>query len=355
MVNDRPRSGNITTPNDSERVSSVAGLVKSQVDDLPPAFGGTYGQNTEAVRRQILRATHDWLARSPSPFTRTSYALDLRQFLVHVGAFADEMEHLITVRPGHIAAWRDALQEQGLTNATIRRKLTSIRSLFSYLQTYGYMGANPAHGKFVKAPSVARDGKTVGLSSQDCRRLMDAPDPETPVGKRDRAMLAILAYTGCRVGELVRLKVSSYRTSGGHHLLTVMGKGMKERNVPLHPEAFERLLEWMECAAIRDEVSRPLFRPSLTSRGRGFDGFAQRPMSRRSVEFLVARYVHGLGLDPNITVHSFRVTALTTARERGADIIDLQDYAGHADPRTTLTYIRSRDRLSKSPAYLLTY
>ena len=57
----------------------------------------------------------------------------------------------------------------------------------------------------------------------------------------------------------------------------------------------------------------------------------------------------------NVTVHSLRVTALTTARERGSDIIDLQDFAGHADPRTTQTYIRSRDRLSKSRAYVLNY
>ena len=56
-----------------------------------------------------------------------------------------------------------------------------------------------------------------------------------------------------------------------------------------------------------------------------------------------------------VSVHSLRVTALTTARERGSDIIDLQDFAGHADPRTTLTYIRSRDRLSRSPAYVLRY
>jgi integrase/recombinase XerD len=55
------------------------------------------------------------------------------------------------------------------------------------------------------------------------------------------------------------------------------------------------------------------------------------------------------------TVHSLRVTALTTVRERGSDIIDSQDFAGHADPRTTLTYIRSRDRLSQSPAYVLKY
>src|SRR5437870_2359753 len=60
-------------------------------------------------------------------------------------------------------------------------------------------------------------------------------------------------------------------------------------------------------------------------------------------------------LDPNVTVHSLRVTALTTARARGSDIIDLQDFAGHGDPTTTFTYIRSRDRLSKSPAYVLTY
>ena len=66
-------------------------------------------------------------------------------------------------------------------------------------------------------------------------------------------------------------------------------------------------------------------------------------------------YVARSRLDPHVTVHSLRVTALTTARERGSDIIDLQDFTSHADPRTTLTYIRNRDRLSNSPAYLLRY
>jgi integrase/recombinase XerD len=70
---------------------------------------------------------------------------------------------------------------------------------------------------------------------------------------------------------------------------------------------------------------------------------------------MVDRYVRRLRLDPAVTVHPLRVTALTTARERGADVLDLQDFAGHADPRTTLTYIRSRDRLSKPPASVLKY
>ena len=70
---------------------------------------------------------------------------------------------------------------------------------------------------------------------------------------------------------------------------------------------------------------------------------------------LVEGYVLRLKLDPNVTVHSLRVTALTTARERGSDIIDLQDFAGHSDPRTTLCYIRNRDRLEESPAYVIKY
>ena len=78
-------------------------------------------------------------------------------------------------------------------------------------------------------------------------------------------------------------------------------------------------------------------------------------MTTRAVLTLIKRYVAAMDLDPNVVMHSMRVTALNTARERGSDIIDLQDFAGHADPRTTLTYIRSRDRLSKSPAYMLKY
>jgi integrase/recombinase XerD len=263
-----------------------------------------------------------------------------------------------------------------MTNSSIRRKLTALRSLFSYLQTYGYSGANPAHGKFVAAPAVARDGKTVGLSPHDCRRLLDAPrvmeeikpkrgkrpqapaEPPAwiilPTGIRDRAMLAVLAYSGCRVGELVRLKVRDYKTTGEHRILNITGKGGKERTTPLHLEAVERLAEWLAVPGINDPAG-PLFPAARSPRGMGRDGFAAEAMTTRAVEKLIGRYVKMLGLDAAVTVHSLRVTALTTARERGSDIIDLQDFAGHADPRTTLTYIRSRDRLSKSPAYVLKY
>ncbi len=322
---------------------------------LPPAFAGALPLAADDLRQTIQQAFGSWLIRTPSPHTRTNYLRDVRQFFAFMQLDADNVELLTAIRPGHVAAWRDHLSNRGCANATVRRKLTTLRSLFSYLQVYGYTGANPAHGKFVQAPPVPRDGKTVALSARDCRRLLQAPNPMTPAGVRDRALLAVLAYSACRVGELVRLRTSDFKTTGEHRVLSIFGKGGKERLVPLHLEAVERLTVWLQISRLDDERCKPLFRPTRTARGEGRDGFGLAPLAVRSVECLVKRYALRLRLDSAVTVHSLRVTALTTARERGSDIIDLQEFAGHADPRTTLTYIRSRDRLSKSPAYVLNY
>ncbi|MFL5330476.1 MAG: tyrosine-type recombinase/integrase [Gemmataceae bacterium] len=356
------------------RLPDPESVVVSNSDSLPIALS-TLGQNSrESSSRTVIpafahnenltaslnsvrfsEACRAWLSKSPSMETRSAYSRELGQFLQFVGIAGDHLAELVAIRPNHVAAWRDHLVHRGLSNVAIVRKITVLRSLFSYLQVYGYAGANPAHSDFISVPAVPRDGKTVGLSPEDCRRLLDAPSRESPEGYRDRAMLAVLAYTGCRVGELTRLRVQDYKSTGGHRILEVRGKGGKERRVPLHPEAVERLEEWLDAGDLRDASSVALFVPTRTARGRGRDGFQPRAMSRRAVQRLIARYVARLGLDPAVTVHSLRVTALTTARERGSDIIDLQDFAGHADPRTTLTYIRSRDRLSKSPAYVLRY
>lgn len=234
----------------------------------------------------VSSATAAWLLRTPSAATRKNYHQDLIQFLKFRGIPRDHPEELLQTRPEDVAAWRDQLSDKGLANSTIARKLTVLRSLFSYLQVYGYTGANPAHSKFVAAPPVPRDGKTVGLSPNDCRRLLDAPNPSTPVGLRDRAILATLAYSACRVGELTRLRVVDYRTTGEHRVLFVYGKGGKERTVPLHVEAVERITDWLSALDIGGHRNSHLFRPPLTSRGRGRDGFVDRPLSVRAVEYL---------------------------------------------------------------------
>jgi integrase/recombinase XerD len=351
-------------------------MADTLLDPLPvpaiqtlPAINHSDPSSPLTLGAQIREAYQAWLAKSPSRDTRSNYERDVQQFLTFMGVPQDSLGELARVRPHHVSGWRDHLQGKGLTNSSVRRKMTAVRALFSYLQSYGYTGRNPAHGDLAAAPAVGRDGKTVGLSPEHCRRLLDGPaitvtrelpdgrqeDVPLPAGIRDRAIFAVLAYTGCRVGELARLKVGSYKRDGVHRLLEIHGKGGKERVVPLHPEAAERLEAWLDAAGIRTDLIGPLFRPALAARGHGKTGFEAKAMTRRAVQRLVAGYVRRLKLEPNVTVHSLRVTALTTARENGSDIIDLQEFAGHADPRTTLTYIRSRDRLSKSPAYVLRY
>ena len=324
----------------------------NRLPPLPSNYGSLPTVND--LRSQLAEAVEAWRTRSPSAETRSGYTRDLNQFLRHIGIAQSAWDELPRIRPGHVSAWRDHLLAAGQTNTAIGRKLSVIRSLFGYLRAYGYASANPADTTFVAAPPVPRDGKTVGLEPEECRLLLDAPPSNTPEGVRDRALLAVLAFTGCRVGELCRLRVEDYKSSGGHKVLEVRGKGGKERRVALHPEAFERLDAWLDAGALRG-TSGALFRPVQAARGHGVHGFRGEPLSRRAVQLLVERYVKRLKLNPDVTVHSFRVTALTTARERGADIIDLQDFAGHADPRTTLGYIRNRDRLSRSPAYVLKY
>jgi len=343
-------------------LATIAGQSLPSVNEPVPA-------SDLVLRQAMTEAYQAWLSKSPSRDTRSNYERDINQFLAFAGVPQENKEELCAIRPHHVNGWRDQLQGQGLTNSSVRRKMTAVRSLFSYLQSYGYTGKNPADGKLAQAPSVPRDGKTVGLSPENCRLLLNAPkatiirkqedgteeEIALAAGVRDRALFAILAYTGCRVGELTRLKVGSYKLDGVHRLLEIQGKGGKERVVPLHLEAGERLEAWLDIAGIREDRAKPLFRPATAAWGKTHTRFSPKPMTRRAVQKLVESYVKQMGLDPNVTVHSFRVTALTTARERGSDIIDLQDFAGHADPRTTLTYIRSRDRLSKSPAYVLMY
>jgi integrase/recombinase XerD len=145
-------------------------------------------------------------------------------------------------------------------------------------------------------------------------------------------------------------ELRSARSPGTIRVPNTIGSSPFSPFLFLHLEAVERLT----VPGVNDPAA-PLLPPTRSARGQGRDGFRREPMTTRAVEKLIGRYVEALGLDPNVTVHSLRVTALTTARERGSDIIDLQEFAGHADPRTTLTYIRSRDRLSKSPAYVLRY
>jgi hypothetical protein len=119
-----------------------------------PAFERSGELIAVDLRFRFAEACAAWLAKSPSLETRSAYARELAEFLRFARIPPDHLEQLATLRPQEVAAWRDHLCERGLANTSIVRKITVLRSLYSYLQTYGFTGANPAHADFVAVPAV---------------------------------------------------------------------------------------------------------------------------------------------------------------------------------------------------------
>ena len=322
-------------------------LVPSQVDNRLRLSPGQFHD-------ELIAAIQTWLVRSPSLQTRDAYRRDLNRFLRYVGITVETIECLLDVQPAHISQWRDEMLASGLTNATVRRRIMVLRSLYSFLQPHGFIGTSPCHPKLVTPPAPPRDGKTPGMTVDECRRLLDAPDPSTPIGIRDRAILAVLAYSACRVGELAKLRVGDVQADGGHTVLHLLGKGGRERAVALHAEAVDRLENWLRQIEV-EEAGSPLFRPVVSAHGQGRDGFRNRPLTIRSIEKLIRKHSTAIDLDSRISVHSLRVTALTLAHEQGVDLIALQAFAGHSSPNVTAGYIRRRENLDASPAHRLSY
>lgn len=286
----------------------------------------------------------EWFANLDNPRTRRAYQIDLRDFMAFTGIVqADEFR---TVTRAHILAWRKRLETRQLSGATIRRKLAALSSLFDYLCERNAVLLNPVAG--VKRPrGNGNEGKTPALGDHQARALLDAPDPGTLKGKRDRAMLAVLLYHGLRREELCLLKVRDIHDRRGVPHLRIHGKGNKLRHVPLHSASAERLYTYLEAAGHGSAADAPLFQP-IQKTG--------RPMTGDGVYKCVRNYAAraGIAID-GLGVHGLRATAATNALEHEADIARVQHWLGHANISTTRLYDRRQQRPADSPTFKVLY
>lgn len=343
-------------------MSSKKGVIVSQ--SLPPSFGGSLPQSVAELRSVIERAMEAWLSKTESERTRTAYRKDVEQFLEYLGIQPTHIEHMTRVLPEDVTGWRDHLKKYGGrpdadgtpqkgANSTIARKLTAIRSFFSFLQSYGYRGANPAHPHFVTAPSVPDEGQTPGIPPKLVTSLLNAPDTDSPLGVRDKAILAVFAFMAVRVEELQLMNVGNIVQDGEHRIIKIKGKGNKERRGVIPPIAATAVNTWIEMAEISSDRRGPLFRPGMSPRGKGHDGFRRKQMTVRAIQKLVKKYCEQVDIDEAVSVHSLRVTCATEADRAGVPLNEIQRWLGHKDPRTTMRYIRSGQNLDSSPAYVL--
>lgn len=294
----------------------------------------------------------EWFANLRNPNTRIAYQQDLREFQRFVGIVRPE--EFRTVTRAHVIAWRTDLERRRCAPTTIQRKLAALSSLFASLCEQHAVLHNPVDG--VKRPkSNRREGTTPALSDEQARALLSAPQGDSLKAKRDRAILATLAYHGLRREELCKLKVQDLQRRDGVLQFRVEGKGEKIRYVPVGMKALRLITEYLERAGHKDELAGPLFRPVQNR----VTGTLNKPLHPVSVyQDIVKRYGREVGITVDVRgfcVHSLRATAATNALAHGADIAKVQEWLGHADISTTRMYDRRRWRPEESPTFKVEY
>jgi integrase/recombinase XerD len=275
---------------------------------------------------------HLSVERGLSRNTLLAYGQDLRKFDRFLQRKARKAQQ---VRQGEIDEFLRELGRQRLAARSVARVLNALRTFYRYLQTEKLVTVDPT--ALVRPPRTAKSLPRF-LNLDEIDRLLAAPDGRTPRGLRDAAMLEILYATGLRVSELISLRLRD--ASSGSGLVRCVGKGNKERVVPMGKAARFRLDAWLENgrpALLNGRKSTALF---LNSRGGA--------MTRQGFWKILKEYGDALGLNSRLSPHVLRHSFATHLLERGADLRSVQVILGHSDISTTQKYTHvNRDRLKR--------
>ena len=279
--------------------------------------------------------------RGYSKHTIRNYQVDLKQFLDFLEGQrgstgpATDAPGLESVDFRIIRNYLGHLHD-GYKKTTIARKLSTVRSFFYFLEKRGFGMDNPAAD--IPTPKLGRYIPNY-LPVDDMFRLLEGPDRAKPLGLRDLAILEVLYSCGIRVSELAGLNLSS--VDFDQRLVKVLGKGNKERIVPIGRHALKAIVQYLEATvSLRKRV------PGPSQDGPLFINFRGGRLSTRSIDRVIKRYEREQGLMTEITPHSLRHSFATHLLDGGADLRSVQELLGHASLSTTQKYTHvSLDRL----------
>lgn len=285
------------------KVDQLSPLEQQLIEQFLDALWMEHGlsQNTLAAYRNDLASLGQWLASQDSELKNAQQG-ELQGFLAH-------------------------RFEQGSKNRSAARLLSSMRRFYAWLQRERRIEVDPV--ALIEAPKPEQPLPR-SLSEAQVEALLLAPDINQPLGLRDRAMLEMLYATGLRVSELIGLQFSQVSIDPG--VVRVMGKGNKERLVPLGEEAIDWLQNYMGHARA-DLMARhpPCNALFVTNRGHG--------MSRQAFWYLLKRYALQAGINPEmLSPHTLRHAFATHLLNHGADLRVVQMLLGHSDISTTQIY-----------------
>ncbi len=277
---------------------------------------------------------HLWLADGLAQSTLASYRLDMVRFF----DWCDAMDTAPAIASrGDVERYLAAQFHEKARSSSVNRRLSTLKRFYRWRVESGALAVNPC-----EQVDAARTTRYLpkNLSEQQVEALLAAPDITTPLGERDRAMLETLYASGLRVSELVGLKLIQLNAEQG--VVKVVGKGSKERLVPLGEEAVSWLVRYMSGARAGwlPPPSRSDF-VFLTARG--------EPMKRQTFWHLIKRHALTAGINPeSLSPHTLRHAFATHLLNHGADLRVVQMLLGHSDITTTQIYTHvARERLKR--------
>jgi integrase/recombinase XerD len=264
-----------------------------------------------------------WLQRGLAANSLAAYRRDLQQFARWLATRGGR--GLDRVTEADVLDYLAMLHADGYSARSSARLLSCLRGFYRHLAGRARMTRDPT--LLIRQPKLGRSLPGV-LTEAEVEALLEAPDCEDPLGLRDRAMLELLYATGLRISELVGLRLSMLNARQG--VVRVVGKGGKERLVPIGEEALACLARYLAAGRVlllRGAASDVLF-PSRLGRA----------MTRQTFWHAIKRYATAAGIARSISPHTLRHAFATHLVNHGADLRAVQLMLGHADLSTTQIY-----------------
>lgn len=266
------------------------------------------------------------IEKNYSPYTILNYKLDLIEFVEFI-----EDKPLEKVEYNDFRRFLAQLRSNQFKPRTLARKLSSLRSLFKFLQREGYIKENPA--VLLMTPKLDKILPHF-LSELEMTQLIEAPELLKTAGQRDRAIFETLYSSGLRVSELVGLNVGHIDFIG--NVVKVMGKGKKERIVPIGDKALKEIRNYLSTRKVKDEnQARAVFLNKNGAR-----------LTDRSIRNIINKHLLSTSVKMKVSPHVVRHSFATHLLNRGADLRSVQELLGHANLSTTQIYTHlTTDRL----------
>jgi integrase/recombinase XerC len=269
--------------------------------------------------------------KNSSPLTIQHYANDILQFTRYLKQ--QQIEDFAAVSYLNVRSYLAALMSEEYAKRSVSRKISALRSFYLHLVREGLVQTSPF--TYIKTPKLEKKLPQF-LYIEEMEQLLQAPDLTDPLGIRDQAIFETLYASGIRVSELVGLNVTSIDLHNGMAL--VLGKGSKERYVPLGEMAVNSLRRYLER-------SRSILRKDAGESAL-FLNFTGTRLTDRSVRRIVDKYIDTLAQARSVSPHTLRHTFATHMLEAGADLRIVQELLGHVNVSTTQIYTHvTRDHL----------